>query len=76
MIIVESITALTDWVQENRADPESGKPYFRPVKVEGGYSIDEDSLIMSGINELKIPYSKIYEFNGVSFTVDSELFNE
>jgi hypothetical protein len=76
MIIVTEIGQLIEWLQQNRNDKESGKPYFIPIEVEGSYSIDEDSLIMRGINDLNIPYSKIYDFNGVSFTVDSELFNE
>ena len=74
MIVVTEISNLTYWVNENRPDKESNKPYFMADEVEGGYQIQQDALIEKGLKELNQPYSIVIDVNGVSIEVESKYF--
>ena len=72
MIIVTEIDQLIEWLQENRADKESGKPYFIPIEVEGGYELPNDSLIRVGLDELSMPFKIVHMIEGISIEIDSQ----
>jgi|DEB0MinimDraft_6_1074348.scaffolds.fasta_scaffold04469_2 hypothetical protein len=77
MIITEKIQNLKIWLQENRLDKESTKPYFiESENDDGSYSLPQDALIEKGLKELNQPYSIVIDVNGVSIEVESKYFEE
>lgn len=71
MILVSEIDSIMSWVDENRPDQESEKPYCIPVEVDGGYELPNDDLIKTGLVELGIPFNVIVIVDGVSFKIPS-----
>jgi|DEB0MinimDraft_10_1074344.scaffolds.fasta_scaffold09415_4 hypothetical protein len=76
MIITEKIQALQSWLQENRPDKESKKPYFITEKVDGYYHLPKDALIERGLMELGQPYSIVIYVKGISIEIESKDFDE
>ena len=77
MILTSEITNLKDWIESNRPDKESEKPYFIEEMSEGGaYILPEDKLIEQGLKELEQPYSIVIDVKGVSIEVESKYFEE
>ena len=75
MIIVNEISALKDWLNENRLDQESEKPYFLEIQDEdGNYQLPEDRLIEKGLSELNIDYTLITNIKGVYVELSSNDF--
>lgn len=75
MIITEKIQALKSWIQENRPDKDSTKPYFiETIGEDGSYSLPKDALIEKGLMELEQPYSIVIDVKGVSIEVESKYF--
>ena len=70
MIFITEIEAIVDWVNANRPDQDSDKPYFDAVKVEGGYELPEDDLILNGLDELNLNYFIIRDINSVMVKVE------
>ena len=77
MIITNEILGLETWIQENRPDKESEKPYFiEEISEDGAYILPEDKLIEQGLKELEQPYSIVIDVKGVSIEVESKYFEE
>lgn len=75
MIIVEDIAALKVWLDENRHDKDSPKPYFLEVQDnDGNYQLPEDRLIEKGLSELNIDYTLITNIKGVYVELSSNDF--
>lgn len=75
MIIVNEISALKDWLNENRLDQESEKPYFLEIQDEdGNFQLPEDRLIEKGLSELNIDYTLITNIKGVYVELSSNDF--
>jgi hypothetical protein len=70
MIFITEIDAIVNWVNANRADQDSDKPYFEAKQVDGGYEIPEDHLILNGLNELNLSYFIIRDINSVMVQVE------
>lgn len=70
MIFITEIESIIDWVNENRPDKESDKPYFNSIEVEGGYELPEDGLIEKGLDELNLNYFIIRDIKGVIVKVE------
>lgn len=54
MIIVQKIDDLENWIEENRPDKESNKPYFIPIVMADGFVLPKDQLILKGLEVLNI----------------------
>lgn len=77
MIITDQIINLKDWIEANRPDKESKKPYFiEEMSEDGAYILPEDKLIEQGLKELEQPYSIVIDVKGVSIEVESKYFEE
>ena len=75
MIIVNEISALKDWLDENRPDKDSEKPYFLEIQDEdGNYQLPENVLIEKGLNELGIDYTLVTNIKGVYVELSSNDF--
>ena len=74
MIIVNEIANLEQWLQENRPDKESKKPYFLSKENNGAFELPEEELIEKGLIELKQPYKVVREIKGISVELDSDYF--
>ena len=75
MIIVNNISELTTWLNENRPDQESEKLYFLEIQDEdGNYQLPEDRLIEKGLSELNIDYTLITNIKGVYVELSSNDF--
>ena len=70
MIFAADITGLNDWIENNRPDNDSDKPYFDYIEVEGGFELPEDALIEQGLNELNLSYSVVFEVRGHQFEIE------
>jgi hypothetical protein len=46
------------------------KPYFEEVKMDGGYELPEDRLILKGLDELNLNYFIIRDINSVMVKVE------
>jgi len=75
MIVLSEIEKITAWVNENRPDKESEKPYFMANEVEGVFEMQEDPLIEKGLKELGIDYKIVSEIKGISVELESKYFN-
>ena len=72
MIVTSKIQALKSWVNENRPDKESKKPYFLTVKDEdGNYQLPNNDLIKKGLKELKQNFKIVTDIEGVSVEIES-----
>jgi hypothetical protein len=77
MILTSEINNLKDWIESNRPDKESEKPYFiEEMSEDGAYILPEDKLIEQGLKELEQPYSIVIDVKGVSIEVESKYFEE
>ena len=77
MILTSEINNLKDWIEANRPDKESEKPYFiEEMSEDGAYNLPEDKLIEQGLKELEQPYSIVLDVKGVSIEVESKYFEE
>lgn len=75
MIITSEINELKDWIEVNRPDKESTKPYFIEYNNEDGdYILPENKLIEQGLKELNQEFSIVYEIRGVSVVIESKYF--
>jgi len=75
MILTSEINKLKDWIEENRPDKDSAKPYFIEIENEdGSYLLPKDALIEKGLMELEQPYSIVIDVKGVSIEVESKYF--
>tara|TARA_R110000868_G_scaffold21064_1_gene88013 strand:- start:22 stop:258 length:237 start_codon:yes stop_codon:yes gene_type:complete len=70
MIFATEIIELVDWVNANRPDQDSDKPYFEYIEVQGGYELPEDDLIEQGLSELNQSYSVVFEVRGHQFEIE------
>ena len=77
MIITNETQNLKDWIEANRPDKDSTKPYFiEQMSEDGAYILPEDKLIEQGLKELDQPYSIVLDVKGVSIEVESKYFEE
>lgn len=72
MILTESIEVLIEWVNENRPDRTSKKPYFLSTRVDDGYEIPDVPLVIEGLKALQQPYTVITMVHGVQIEIDSK----
>lgn len=70
MIFITEIEAIEDWVNANRPDKDSDKPYFEVNQVDGGYELPEDGLILKGLDELNLNYFINRDINSVMVNVE------
>jgi hypothetical protein len=70
MIFITEIEAIVDWVNENRPDQDSDKPYFEAKQVDGGHELPEDGLILNGLDELNLNYFIIRDIESVMVRVE------
>lgn len=70
MIFITEIEAIENWVNANRPDQDSDKPYFESKQVDGGYELPEDHLILKGLDELDLNYFIIRDINTVTVQVE------
>jgi hypothetical protein len=70
MIFTSEIEEIVDWVNANRPDKESDKPYFEADQVDGGYELPEDGLILKGLDELNLNYFINRDINSVMVQVE------
>lgn len=70
MIFVTEIEDIVNWVNLNRPDQDSEKPYFEEKQVDGVYELPEDHLILKGLEELGLTYFIIRDINSVMVQVE------
>jgi hypothetical protein len=75
MIITSEINNLKDWIEANRPDKESNKPYLiEEMSEDGAYILPEDKLIEQGLSELNQEFSIVHHIRGISVILESKYF--